>query len=154
MKGLRTLQWVLGSWFGAGLAPIASGTVGTLATLPLVLLLAWAGSPALYGAVTVLVIVLGIWSSGGLARELGRKDPGEAVIDESAGYLVTMAFLPATPWLLGAGFLLFRLLDIVKPFPARRLERLPGGWGIMADDLMVALYAHGLLRLSLWILER
>lgn len=153
MSGARLLRWVLGTWFGSGLAPVAPGTVGTLATLPLVLLLARAGSPAVYAAVTLLVILLGVWSSGGLARELGRKDPGEAVIDESAGYLVTMAFLPASPGLLGAGFLLFRLLDITKPFPARRLERLPGGWGIMADDLMVALYAHGLLRLGLWILE-
>jgi phosphatidylglycerophosphatase A len=132
---------------------VASGTVGTLATLPLVLLLAWSASPALYAGVTLLVIAAGVWASGGLARELGRKDPGEAVIDESAGILVTMAFLPMAPWLLVAGFLLFRVLDIAKPFPARRLERLPGGWGIMADDLVVALYAHGLLRLGLWLLE-
>jgi phosphatidylglycerophosphatase A len=127
--------------------------VGTLATLPLFLLLAWAGSPALYAGVTLLVVLLGVWASGGLARELGRKDPGEAVIDEAAGFLVTLAFLPPDPLLLLAGFLLFRFLDIVKPFPARRLEHLPGGWGIMADDLLVALYAHGLLRLGLWLLE-
>ena len=153
MIGPRALPWVLGTWFGAGLAPVASGTVGTLATLPLALLLAWIGSPVLFVAVTAAVIALGVWSSGALARELGRKDPGEAVIDEAAGFLVTLAFLPPDPWIVLAGFLLFRALDIAKPFPARRLERLPGGWGIMADDLMVGLYAHGLLRLGLWALE-
>jgi phosphatidylglycerophosphatase A len=74
------------------------------------------------------------------------EDPGLVVVDEVAGMWVTLLFVPFTPLTAALGFLAFRLMDIVKPFPARRLEDLPGGWGIMADDLMAGVYANVLVR--------
>ena len=77
-----------------------------------------------------------------MARLVGRKDPGIVVVDEVVGQWVTLAALPFTPVTAALGFLLFRVMDVVKPWPARDLERLPGGWGIMADDVMAGVYAH------------
>jgi phosphatidylglycerophosphatase A len=98
----------------------------------------------------VVVVAAGIWSASIAERHFGRTDPGEVVIDEVAGMLVTL-FLNPVGW-VGAvvGFLLFRAGDIVKPFPARRLERLHGGFGIMADDVMAGIYANLALRLCIW----
>lgn len=150
---MLAVRMTLATWFGTGYAPVASGTVGTLATVPLVLLLAWADSPALYLGATLVLVLLGLWAASGGERYLGTKDPGPVVVDEVAGFLVTMALLPVTPGTLVGGFFLFRLLDIVKPFPGRQAERLPGGWGIMVDDLIAGLYANLVLRLALALLE-
>ena len=89
------------------------------------------------------------WAASGAAAHWGLRDPGAVVVDEVAGQMVALALLPLSPATMAAGFLLFRLFDIVKPFPARRLESLPGGFGIMADDLAAGLYANGALRLLL-----
>lgn len=149
---------VLATWFGSGYSPIAPGTAGTAATLPLVALLWWIGSWPLHLAVTVAVAWAGLWAARGAEERWGKKDPGRVVIDETAGTLVT-AFLvhPAAPALsayavpLALVFFVFRAFDIVKPWPARRLERLPGALGIMIDDLFAGAYAcivvHVILRL-------
>ena len=98
--------------------------------------------------VIVLVLALGVWSGTVAERHAGRTDPGIVVIDEVAGMLMTMMLIPLTAISAVAGFLVFRALDILKPWPARRLEGLPGGFGIMADDAMAAVYGnlvmHGL----------
>ena len=131
---------------GAGYGPIAPGTWGSLPGL----VLAWLVERRLGGwgvaLLAALVALLGTWAADRTARRLGEKDPGVIVVDEIAGQLVTLCFLPATPQVLLAGFLLFRVFDVVKPWPASRLEGLPGGSGIMADDLMAGLYANLLLQ--------
>ena len=95
----------------------------------------------------VAVTVGGTWAAHCAARLLGAKDPRPIVIDEVAGMTLSVLAFPLTPPVLGAAFVLFRLFDIVKPFPARVSERLPGGAGIMADDLVAGLYALGALGL-------
>jgi phosphatidylglycerophosphatase A len=139
---------VVATGLGSGYAPVAPGTAGSLVGLAL----AWALSCLpLWGylAATLAVSLLGVAVSARAETLLGRKDPGAVVIDEVAGMLVTMAGLPATGPLLVAGFLLFRVLDILKPFPCRWAERnLPGGWGVMGDDLMAGVYGCFVLHLA------
>ena len=142
------LTTALATGFGAGYSPIAPGTAGSAVGLALFWPLA--GLPPLEQvlAVTVLFLVA-VPAATLVARRSGRKDPGLVVIDEVVGVWATLAFLPFTWTTAVFGFLLFRLMDIVKPYPARDLERLPDGWGIMADDLMAGVYANLLLRVVL-----
>jgi phosphatidylglycerophosphatase A len=106
-------------------------------------------TPFAVGAATVATFAIGAWASSVAERHFGATDPGPAVIDEVMGMLATM-FMNGSGWLSACiGFFLFRLFDVVKPYPANRLERLPGGIGIMADDLMAAIYANLALRLTL-----
>jgi phosphatidylglycerophosphatase A len=135
--------------------PIAPGTWGTLAAAPLVygLSLLPEGLQVVAGGLFVLASVP---IAGRGAAILARKDPGPVVIDEAAGFLVTMfavsgAGFAAGPWQVAAGFFLFRVMDVLKPPPARGLERLPGGLGVVADDLMAGVYANIALRLVLWV---
>jgi phosphatidylglycerophosphatase A len=133
------LSWALATWFGCGLVPIAPGTAGTLGAVPLYLIVVHLGRGAL-ALVLFTVTSLGIWAASRVANELRQKDPQVVVIDEVAGLLVTM--LPVREVSVGAlvaGFLLFRLFDIVKPWPVRSLEKLPGGWGIVLDDVAAGL---------------
>ena len=122
------------------------GTVGSAVGLGIAWLLS--PSPAAQAAACAAVIALGVWSSGRASVSLGLKDPPMVIIDEVAGMMLSVALLPATKWVYLAGFLLFRFFDIFKPWPIRRLEQLPGSWGIMADDLLAGLLANGLLRLA------
>jgi len=143
---------VLLATFGyAGYAPVAPGTAGSLAALVLFALVRSRGSSALEVGTLVLVSVVGVWAATRAERHFGREDPGQVVIDEVAGMLLTLALIPVG--LSGAllGFLVFRLFDIVKPWPARRLEDLPSGLGIMADDLMAGVYGHVVMRLVAWL---
>ncbi|MCK9490032.1 MAG: phosphatidylglycerophosphatase A [Xanthomonadales bacterium] len=138
---------------GSGLAPLAPGTVASaLAVLLWIGFLALA-APAwpLQAAVFALALAPCIVASGWAARRLGRKDPGCIVADEFAGqWLVLLLTPPAWPWWLAA-FVLFRIFDIGKPWPMRRLERLPGGLGIVADDLAAGVYAAALIVLAAWL---
>ncbi len=140
----------LATFGGIGYIPFAPGTVGSLAGL----LLWWLApnSVAMQGTAIVSLFVLGSWSGSVAERHFGNTDPGPVVIDEVMGMLVTL-FLNPVGWLGAAiGFLLFRASDIIKPYPANRLEQLHGGVGVMADDLMAAIYANLTLRavLALW----
>lgn len=143
-------QWVA-TGLGSGYAPFAPGTAGSLVGLLLFLPLSRLAWPAQLLAV-VAVTLVGALAAGRLARRLGIEDPGLVVVDEVAGQWLTLVALPLTPVTGLLGFLLFRLMDIVKPWPARGLERLPGGWGIMADDIAAGIYAQLALRvaLALW----
>lgn len=149
---IATVKTTIATWFGAGFSPFAPGTVGAAATAPLVVLLWWIGSVPLHALAAVVLAGVGIWSAGGAEERWGRKDPGQVVIDEVAGFLVATAMLPPHVGLLVAAFFIFRLLDVVKPWPCRRLELLEGGWGIMLDDLVAGLYTNLLLQgwLLLW----
>jgi phosphatidylglycerophosphatase A len=130
---------VVASVFGAGYAPVASGTVGSLVTAVAIWLLPL--TPFRIVVALVVVTLLGIWAGGRVERVLGRKDPGVIVIDEVAGMLLSMLGLPRSLPVLITAFLLFRLFDIWKPFPARESQALTGGMGVMVDDLIAGLYA-------------
>ena len=134
-----------------GYFPIAPGTVGSAAGLALLGLVRLSGSPLVELLVIVTVCALGVWSATEAEQLFGREDPGPVVIDEVAGMLITLAWLPVGWGGALVGFLLFRVLDIVKPFPADRLEQLPGGWGIVADDVCAGLYAHVGMRVLWWL---
>jgi phosphatidylglycerophosphatase A len=129
-----------------GYAPVAPGTAGSLLTAVVLALVPFsrAGLIVFFVAVTLT----GLWAAGRAERTLGRKDPGPIVIDEVAGMTLTVLAVPITPATLAAGFLLFRLFDIVKPPPARAIQRWPGGPGVMADDLVAGLYALATLMLG------
>jgi phosphatidylglycerophosphatase A len=136
-----------------GYAPVAPGTFGTLPAVALAPLLATLQSASLAGYLAVLAatVAVAVWAAARTAAEEGLRDPGIIVVDEIAGYLVAVAFLPATPAVLIAGFVLFRFFDIAKPPPVRQAERLPGGVGVVADDLMAGIYANAIIRLgSYW----
>jgi phosphatidylglycerophosphatase A len=131
------------TWFGCGFAPMAPGTAGSLgALLPAILLARYAGWRPLHFAVLALVCLgPGVWAAGRTARAYGKKDPGLVVIDEVLGQWIAIAGATVLNWKSWlAAFVLFRLLDIWKPAPVRQLEALPGGVGIVADDLMAGLY--------------
>jgi len=131
-----------------GYFPIAPGTAGSLAALLLYAVVRWAGTPAVELATMIAVLAIGIWAASGTERALDRKDPGPVVIDEVLGMLMTLAFMPLSWAGIAAGFVLFRIFDVIKPFPAGRLEHLPGGVGIMADDAMAGVYGQLVMRLA------
>lgn len=133
------------SFFGAGLVPKAPGTFGTIASLPLVWLMHASGP--IGGALLILALTgLSVWAAGAAERALGRGDPPEVVADEAAGFMVGLYMLPFSWIYVAGGFVLFRVFDIVKPWPVRRAERLPGGAGVVGDDLLAGLYTNLALR--------
>ena len=130
----------------AGYFPVAPGTVGSAVGLLVYACVAWSGSPAVEAALIVGLFAAGVWAATTAERYFGGIDPGPIVLDEVVGMLITLAFIPVGVSGAIAGFLLFRIFDVIKPFPARRLEKLHGGLGVMADDAMAAVYAHVSLR--------
>lgn len=148
------LATLIATWFGCGLAPAAPGTAGSLGALAVALFVEhhhrW--GPLGWGAFALAMTPIGIWAAGRYAGSRGLKDPGAVVVDEVLGQWLTLAGAAQLggwkPWL--AAFVLFRLFDIAKPFPVRRLESLPGGTGIVLDDLGAGLYAA----LSMLLLAR
>ena len=145
---LTAVAALLATGFGSGHSPVAPGTAGTLVAIPLgyFVTVTLAAGPGLQALVLVVVSALAIWSAGVTALRLGLKDPGQIVVDEIAGYLVSLAFLPAGWTTLAAAFVFFRLFDILKPPPCRWAESLPGGLGIVADDLLAGVYANLAIR--------
>ena len=158
------IAWFIGSGFGCGLSPLAPGSVGSLAAAIILYLLSFAmpGMPGgwertiILTAMSVLGLVVGVWATGRMSTP-ENPDPGSATWDEFVGMWLACLLIPFhSPVWLAIAFLVFRAFDVVKPWPCRRLERLPGGWGIMLDDvgagvwgmlimqLLLALYAIGL----------
>jgi len=129
-----------------GRAPVAPGTVASAVTAVALWLLNL--SPLALAALLIVVTGLGTWAADEAERALGGKDPGAIVVDEVAGMMLAVLAVPLTPTVLLAGFLLFRVFDVVKPFPANVAQRLRGGVGVMADDLVAGLYALALLGLA------
>jgi len=142
-KAAQALARVLASWFGCGYLPIARGTwASAAAVLIAVLLERFAGWRAWhFGVLAAALLVPGLWAAHREARRSGQEDPPLVVIDEVLGQWLTLAGARTLNWKsFLAAFLLFRVLDIWKPAPARRVESLPGGFGIVADDLVAAVY--------------
>jgi len=135
--------------FGVGYAPFAPGTFGSAAGL-----IVWRLLPAstvVQAIAIVAIFFAGAWGGSVAERHFGRTDPGQVVIDEVMGMLITL-FLNPVGWTGAiAGFLLFRIFDVIKPYPANQLEKLHGGFGVMADDGMAAIYANLALRLGLYL---
>lgn len=133
--------------FGSGLSRYMPGTLGTLVAIPSYLLLIWSNQPWLYSAVVIGLTLVGIWICQQASQKLAVHDFNGIVWDEYAGFLITLWGLPFSWQALVAGFVLFRLLDIVKPWPISYVDRrVHGGFGIMLDDVLAALLANLILR--------
>ena len=135
-----------------GYFPFAPGTVGSAAGLVVYALVWWSGSPAVEVILIAALFAAGVWAGTVAEQYFGGIDPGPIVIDEVVGMLITLAFIPVGWSGALAGFVLFRIFDVIKPFPAARFERLHGGLGVMADDAMAAVYANLALRALIWLL--
>jgi phosphatidylglycerophosphatase A len=145
--------WAVGTFFGAGLLKPGPGTYGSISAV----LLWYAAAHALHPAPLALAIgtaiaaviatLIGIPAATIVARESGREDPGHVVIDEVAGQLIALIAIPADWQHAAISLLLFRIFDILKPPPIRQLERLPGGTGIMLDDVAAGLFALAIAQL-------
>ncbi len=152
--GERLTRWVYAVG-PSGLAPVAPGTAGSFTAAILIFLPGHVGgipewSISVAALSLVVVFFAGVWSATKAERIHGR-DPGIVVIDEVAGMIVTLMAIPNSPVAVVFGFFIFRAMDILKPFPARRLEKAPGGWGIMLDDVMAGIYSNVLLRAALFV---
>jgi phosphatidylglycerophosphatase A len=153
-KGLSAtgrLRFVIAVGFGSGFSPFASGTAGSAVALPLIWFLVWLGGWQALLAGTAVTALVGWWAAEGVSRTVGLKDPGIVVIDEIAGQMATMLFVPLTLQTIAAGFFFFRAADVLKPFPARSSEALPGGLGIMMDDLIAGVYANLVVQVLIWL---
>jgi phosphatidylglycerophosphatase A len=134
-----------------GYFPIAPGTVGSAVGLALYVPISRLQSPVFELSVIVVLFAAGVWAGTTAERYFGGIDPGPIVLDEVVGMFITLAFIPVGWTGALAGFFLFRLFDVIKPFPAARLEKLHGGLGVMADDAMAAIYANLALRAAIAI---
>jgi phosphatidylglycerophosphatase A len=147
---VKTLARVLATWFGCGYFPKGPGTAGSIGAL----IVAWPmrhQPPWFFALLALIMLAPAIWSASSTALQVGKKDPQIVVIDEVIGQWIALAgaasYSPAA-WI--AAFLLFRTFDIWKPWPVRRLEKLPAGTGIVMDDVMAGIYAALVLYLAGW----
>jgi phosphatidylglycerophosphatase A len=135
-----------------GYVPVAPGTFGSLAGLGVFYVVRSTGSNSLELGAIVLLFAVGVWSGTIAEHHFGGTDPGPVVLDEVVGMLITLALIPVNATGAVVGFLVFRVLDVFKPWPSARFEALPGGLGVMADDGMAALYGNlvmqGLIRIA------
>jgi phosphatidylglycerophosphatase A len=134
-----------------GYVPIAPGTFGSAAGLAVFVAVRSTGSISVELATIVVLFAIGIWSGTVAEHYFGGIDPGPVVLDEVVGMLITLALLPVNMTGAIVGFLVFRVLDVVKPWPSAGFEKLPGGLGVMADDGMAALYGNLLMRGLIWV---
>lgn len=135
---LDRLALIVATAGGVGFAPVAPGTIASAGTAVAL----WLAAPTLPWLLTLCVAAsaVGTWAAGRAERMLGTKDPGQIVIDEVAGMALTVVVAGTGAAALVVGFLLFRVFDVVKPFPADASQRLRGGLGVMADDLIAGVY--------------
>jgi phosphatidylglycerophosphatase A len=147
---LRNPIHIFSFGFGSGLSPVAPGTMGTLVAIPIFFILA-TFSPIIYLLFVTVLFLVGCWTAEQTARALNVHDHPGIVIDEIVGYLITMILVPITWYWVFLGFLLFRLFDIWKPWPISIADRqLKGGFGIMFDDVLAALYSLLSLHIVIW----
>lgn len=149
---MTRLAVFIASFGYCGYFPIAPGTVGSAAGLVVYLLVWWTQSPVVETGLIVVLFGAGVWAGTAAERYFGGIDPGPIVIDEVVGMLITLAFIPVSLPAAILGFFIFRVFDIIKPYPAGRFEALHGGLGVMADDAMAAIYGNLVLRFAIWLL--
>ena len=135
----------LATGFGVGFSPFVPGTMGTLVAIPLYLILSPIPSPV-YEWTVIAFFFLACWVSDKAQNHWGKKDDQRIVIDEIMGFFTAMMWVPGTALFIALGFVLFRLFDIIKPPPARRLEQMRGGYGVVLDDVMAGIYANIILQ--------
>ena len=139
---MQFVSSLLATWFWSGKSPVAPGTAGSIAALPFAWIIHLYGGALWLGAAGIVCFAFGCWVSSVHSDAIGADDPGEIVIDEVAALWLVLSVVPLDLLWYGAGFVLFRLFDIWKPWPIRHLERqFHGGFGIMVDDVVAALYA-------------
>ena len=144
---IKNLAKIISTFFYAGLAPKAPGTWGTVAAIPLVFILNQAGPFWIMGFV-LFFLPVAIWACQVYQQEVGGDDPQSVVIDEVLGYAITMTWLPGTWQAYVAGFILFRILDITKPYPIGKIDRqVKGGLGVMLDDIAAGIIANIVLQI-------
>ena len=148
---MRRVGLLIATCGGLGFFPVAPGTVGSAVGVAVYYLLRATGTAWAEGVAIVVIFVAGVWAGTKAEEALGRTDPGPVIIDEVVGMLITVAWIPVTPLGVLIGFLLFRVLDVVKPWPSRRFESMHGGLGVMADDAMAAVYGQLLMRGLVWM---
>ncbi len=139
---INRISIVFSTFFGLGYVPGAPGTAGTLAAVGVVYLLSLVGGAVLYPAFTLGLIIISFAAAGRCVPIFQKEDPPEVVIDEVCGFLICMLFITPNPVNLALGFFFFRFFDIAKPFPIRRVEKLPGGYGIVMDDVLAGVYGN------------
>ena len=147
----KNLSKFVGTFGGTGLFPVAPGTVGSIAGLGVLWAISFVASASYQFILQLLFLIvfipLGVIASSAYENHFGKIDPKEVVIDEVVGIVITLFALPFTLFNVISGFILFRLLDIIKPFPIGKLQNIKGGWGIMADDIAAGLVSALILRL-------
>lgn len=140
MKNITNeIALILASGFGSGYSPLAPGTAGSLLAVVI-----WWLFPSYWWArvgLLLLSLIIGVWSATQAEKKWGH-DNGKIVIDEIAGMWITLLFLPRNLLVFMTSFLLFRAMDIIKPLGARQIQKLPGGWGVVADDVLAGIYAN------------
>ena len=134
----------------SGYVPVAPGTAGSAVTAVAYYYLCGSLGPAKWAVVLLVGFALSVYAAEVMAREWG-KDPKRVVIDEAIGYLVTVTLLPHGMWTAVLGFVAFRIFDVVKPPPIRKLEELPGGWGIVLDDVLAGVYGNLVIRVGMLV---
>jgi phosphatidylglycerophosphatase A len=133
-----------------GYIPFAPGTFGSIPGLVLGLVLTTSAPAWALWAAIVLLTVIGVWAATAAEAHFGHKDPGPGVIDEVVGMMITMGGLPLSWTGLVAAFIAFRVCDVIKPFPARQMEKLPKGLGVMMDDVLAGAWAYVIVRVLVW----
>lgn len=147
---MKFIPKIIATGFYSGYSPIVSGTVGSAVAVLIYLglhYLSW----WLYALTVCGATAIAIWASDIMEVEFGEKDSGKIVIDEFIGYFITMFLLPFRVKYIIIGFILFRIFDIIKPYPIRSLQNLPGGLGIVADDFVAGIYSNILIQLAILI---
>jgi len=140
--------------FGTGLVALAAGTAGSAVAVPIAALIYWASGPLVLFVATLLVFFLGWWASTVYVERTGTEDPGAIVIDEVAGQWLVLVVAPLNVWYFLLGFVLFRLFDIVKPWPVSWADRkIKGGLGVMLDDVLAGVYGAAIVVVVAWFIE-
>ncbi|MCK5058341.1 MAG: phosphatidylglycerophosphatase A [Candidatus Aminicenantes bacterium] len=150
---MNRLLILIATFFNVGKFPLAPGTLASLITTVVFYVVNVHLQPSVYAqiATIALLFIIGIPAASAAEKHFKKKDPGLCVIDEIPGQMLSLLFVPYSPGLYAAGFFLFRFFDIIKPFPVRQADGIPGGFGVMFDDIVAGLYALGVLHLILYI---
>lgn len=150
---MKQINFLITTFFGIGKMPGAPGTWASLAAAPLFWFFVLDKPLWQFGLILIVVYFAGVYSSGQYEKQIREKDPSSAVIDEVLGMGVAMFNIPGQWYYAVMAVILFRLFDIWKPHPIRRLEQLPAGWGIMTDDLLAGVYANVWIQIGVYVVN-